>query len=102
MNADSSENTDPRWQKMPVANLVRHIQSGNYYARIRLRRKLIWKSLKTNGPHPCRQIALESLPGTETVDEPRAMANATIVATVLAAKLIRPNKGNPRPGLTQL
>jgi len=41
MNADSTENTDPRWQKTPVANLVRHIQSGNYYARIRLRGKLI-------------------------------------------------------------
>ena len=48
MNADSCENTDPRWQKTPVANLVRHIQSGNYYARIRLRGKLIWKSLKTD------------------------------------------------------
>ena len=33
---------------MPVANLVRHIQSGNYYARIRVRGKLIWKSLKTD------------------------------------------------------
>src|SRR5208283_3051156 len=26
----------------------RHIQSGNYYARIRVRGKLIWKSLKTD------------------------------------------------------
>ncbi len=33
---------------MPVANLVRQFQSGNYYARIRLRGKLIWKSLKTD------------------------------------------------------
>ncbi len=48
VNADSCENTDPRWQKTPVANLVRHIHSGNYYARIRLRGKLIWKSLKTD------------------------------------------------------
>jgi len=31
-----------------VANLVRHVQSGNYYARIRVRGKLIWKSLKTD------------------------------------------------------
>ena len=31
-----------------MANLVRHIQSGNYYARIRVRGKLIWKSLKTD------------------------------------------------------
>jgi site-specific recombinase XerD len=31
-----------------VANLVRHVQSGNYYARIRVRGKLIWKTLKTD------------------------------------------------------
>jgi hypothetical protein len=37
-----SENT------APVANLVRHVQSGGYYARIRVRGKLIWKSLKTD------------------------------------------------------
>lgn len=48
MKANSSENTDPRWQKTPVANLVRHVQSENYYARIRVRGKLIWKSLKTD------------------------------------------------------
>lgn len=48
MKTNSSENTDPRWQKTPVANLVRHVQSGNYYARIRVRGKLIWKSLKTD------------------------------------------------------
>jgi integrase len=48
MKTSSSENTDSRWQKTPVANLVRHIQSGNYYARIRVRSKLIWKSLKTD------------------------------------------------------
>jgi integrase len=48
MKTSSSENTDSRWQKTPVANLVRHVQSGNYYARIRVRSKLIWKSLKTD------------------------------------------------------
>ncbi|HZM01929.1 MAG TPA: hypothetical protein VFC44_02800 [Candidatus Saccharimonadales bacterium] len=31
-----------------MANLVRHGQSGKYYARIRVRGKLIWKSLKTD------------------------------------------------------
>jgi hypothetical protein len=41
--ADESE---ARWQKTPAANLMRHRKSGNY-ARIRLRSKLIWKSLKT-------------------------------------------------------
>ena len=48
MNTDSSNDKNVRWQKTPVANLVRHVQSGNYYARIRVRGKLIWKSLKTD------------------------------------------------------
>jgi integrase len=48
MKTNSSDKIEARWQKTPVANLVRHIQSGNYYARIRVRGKLIWKSLKTD------------------------------------------------------
>src|SRR6266852_4708062 len=48
MKTNSSDKTESRWQKTPVANLVRHVESGNYYARIRLRGKLIWKSLKTD------------------------------------------------------
>jgi integrase len=48
MKTNPLNNTELRWQKTPVANLVRHVQSGNYYARIRLRGKLIWKSLKTD------------------------------------------------------
>src|SRR6266550_3092427 len=37
-------------QKTPVANLVRNTASRIYYARMRLRGKLIWKSLKTSFP----------------------------------------------------
>jgi integrase len=48
MKTNSSDKTESRWQKTPVANLVRHVPSGNYYARIRVRGKLIWKSLKTD------------------------------------------------------
>ena len=48
MKTNSSEDKEQRWLKTPVANLVRHVQSGNYYARIRVRGKLIWKSLKTD------------------------------------------------------
>jgi integrase len=48
MKTNSSESKEQRWLKTPVANLVRHVQSGNYYARIRVRGKLIWKSLKTD------------------------------------------------------
>ncbi len=45
---ESKSVSESRWQKTPVANLVRHIQSGNYYARIRVCGKLIWKTLKTD------------------------------------------------------
>ena len=48
MKANSYENKSSPWQKTPVANLIRHVQSGNYYARIRVRGKLIWKTLKTD------------------------------------------------------
>jgi hypothetical protein len=48
MNGNSSGKIELRWQKTPVANLVRHVQSGSYYAQIRVRGKLIWKSLKTD------------------------------------------------------
>jgi integrase len=48
MKTNSSDTTEQRWLKTPVANLVRHVQSGNYYARIRVRGKLIWKTLKTD------------------------------------------------------
>jgi integrase len=36
------------WQKTQYSNLVRYAPSGTYYARFRVRGKLIWKSLKTD------------------------------------------------------
>jgi integrase len=39
---------ESQWQKTPVANLVRNAASGIYYARVRVRGKLIWKTLKTD------------------------------------------------------
>jgi integrase len=44
----SNTETEQQWQKTPVANLVRNAASGTYYARVRVRGKLIWKSLKTD------------------------------------------------------
>jgi len=48
MNVTATDESEARWQKTPVANLLRHRPSGNYYARIRVRGKLIWKSLETD------------------------------------------------------
>ena len=36
------------WLKTPYANLVRHVPSGVYFSRIRVRGKLIRRSLKPN------------------------------------------------------
>jgi hypothetical protein len=47
MNGSKTEN-EPQWLKTPVANLVRNAASGIYYARVRVRGKLIWKTLKTD------------------------------------------------------
>jgi integrase len=39
---------ESQWQKTPIANLVRNTASRVYYARPRIKGKLIWKSLKTD------------------------------------------------------
>ena len=44
----SETEKEPQWQKTSVANLVRNASSGIYYARVRIRGKLIWKSQKTD------------------------------------------------------
>jgi integrase len=36
------------WQKTQYANIVLHVPSGVYYARLRVKGKLIWRSLKTD------------------------------------------------------
>src|SRR5437867_9023105 len=46
MKPQNSESTSP-WTKAPVANLVRYVPSGIYFARARVRGKLIRKSLQT-------------------------------------------------------
>jgi hypothetical protein len=38
---------DPDWQPAQYANLIRYVPSGKYYARVRVRGKLIRKSVKT-------------------------------------------------------
>ena len=43
----NSPNSESLWQKTPFANLVRYVPSGIYFSRIRVRGKLIRRSLKT-------------------------------------------------------
>jgi integrase len=42
------EENQPDWQKTQYANLIRYVPSGTYYARIRIRGKLLRKSLNTD------------------------------------------------------
>ena len=42
------EENQPVWQKSQYANLIRYVPSGTYYARIRIRGKLLRKSLNTD------------------------------------------------------
>jgi hypothetical protein len=44
VTADSGK----EWQKTQLSNLISYVSSGNYFARIRVRGKLIRKSLKTD------------------------------------------------------
>jgi len=39
---------DKEWQKTSYANLIRYVPSGVYYARLRVKGKLIRKRLKTD------------------------------------------------------
>jgi len=49
------------WQAAQYANIVRHIPPGIYYARLRVKGKLIWRSLKTDKILSARQAG--ELPG---------------------------------------
>jgi integrase len=44
----SEPKSDSLWQKTQFSNLIRYVPSGKYYARVRIRGKLIVKSLKTD------------------------------------------------------
>jgi integrase len=43
-----ASDSDKEWQKTQYSNLIRYVPSGTYFARLRVRGKLIRKSLKTD------------------------------------------------------
>ncbi len=45
--AEPATEKDARWSKTQYANLIRYVPSGIYFTRIRVRGKLIIKTLKT-------------------------------------------------------
>lgn len=46
-DSKSESKREPLWQKTQYANLVRYVPSGGYYARIRIKGKLLRQSLQT-------------------------------------------------------
>jgi hypothetical protein len=48
MNANSGHKHSPLWVKSSVANIVRYVPSGIYFARAKVGGKLIRQSLKTD------------------------------------------------------
>ena len=46
--ASVTADSDKEWQKTQFSNLIRYVPSGKYFARIRVRGKLIRKSLKSD------------------------------------------------------
>ena len=70
--ANSQETT---WQPTQYANIVRHVPSGIYYARLRIKGKLIWRSLKTN------KISIAKLRMGDVEEEERKKAEVGFIRT---------------------
>ncbi|HZF01724.1 MAG TPA: hypothetical protein VE344_07500 [Methylomirabilota bacterium] len=66
-----------------MANLMRYVQSGNYYARIRVRSKLIWKSLKTDRI----SVAKLRLSDFQREERPRAAARKAVALQTYRERL---------------
>ncbi|MGI8964687.1 MAG: hypothetical protein ACR2H1_01215 [Limisphaerales bacterium] len=70
MNANKPDEPS-LWQKTPVANLVRYVPSGIYFARRHVNGKLIRKALKTD------RISVAKLRLNDLIKEERQKAGAT-------------------------
>src|SRR5438045_8400626 len=60
----SNPQPSPRWQRTPVANLIRYAPSGGLFARVRIKGKLIRRSLKAKS----LSVAKLRLAGLEKAD----------------------------------
>ena len=74
-NQKKQEESNLLWQKTQYANLIRYVPSGTYFARFRIKGKLVWRSLKTDRV----TIAHTRLPD-EIEKERRKAENASALA----------------------
>jgi UDP-3-O-acyl-N-acetylglucosamine deacetylase len=79
MKTENSE-SESLWTKAPVANLVRYEPSGIYFARAKVRGKLVRKSLDTN------VLSVAKLRLADVLDSEYRVGASTIEA--LKAKLL--------------
>ncbi|HTY88641.1 MAG TPA: hypothetical protein VMB80_14335, partial [Candidatus Acidoferrum sp.] len=69
-------NPDKDWQKTQYANLIRYVPSGTYYARLRVKGKLIRRSLKTD----VLSVAKLRLADFEKLERQRAESSDSVAA----------------------
>jgi hypothetical protein len=87
-NDQQSDGQVKTWQSTQYANIVLHIPSGIYYARLRVKGKLIWRSLKTG------KISIAKLRHGDFEREERKKAEAGYVwrRGTLAKSMARPEQ----------
>lgn len=75
MKTEKGQKTDKVWQKTQYANLIRYVPSGTFFARFRVKGKLVWRGLKTD------KISVAQLRLADEMDKERKKAeNATAIA----------------------
>lgn len=65
----TSEQKAQVWKSTKYANIVRHVPSGGFYARFRVRGKLLWRSLKTDSITTAQLRLADHLKGERTAAE---------------------------------
>ncbi|HEU6447028.1 MAG TPA: site-specific integrase [Verrucomicrobiae bacterium] len=75
MRTKKSQKSETVWQKTQYANLIRYVPSGTYFARFRVKGKLVWRGLKTD------KISVAQLRLADEMDKERKKAeNVTAIA----------------------
>lgn len=96
--------SESEWQKTPYSNLIRYVPSGTYFARIKVKGKLIRRSLKTKTLSVAK-LRLSDLEKDERKKATRSSAflqgKMTFGDAVAAYKRQRKNNPNIKPGTVE-
>ncbi|HEX5400493.1 MAG TPA: hypothetical protein VFY06_15710, partial [Verrucomicrobiae bacterium] len=101
--AKASE-SESEWQKTPYSNLIRYVPSGTYFARVKVKGKLIRRSLKTKTLSVAK-LRLSDLEKDERKKATRSSAllqgKMTLGDAVAAYKRQRKHDPNIKPGTVE-